>query len=87
MKKPPIHASDHAIVRYLERVLGLDLNPVRAEISERVEGGVEHGASGVITGGYRFVLQGRTVVTITSASDPNKRTGCVKDKRRMPDRV
>jgi len=87
MKKPAIHATDHAMVSYLEQVMGLDLDPVRAEISAQVERGVEHGAGGVIADGYRYALKGQTVITVTSAQDPSTRTGRVKDKRRVPDRV
>jgi hypothetical protein len=33
---PPVLVTDHALVRYMERVLGLDLSAIRAEIlSER----------------------------------------------------
>lgn len=87
MKKRLLQVSDHALVRYMERVLGHDLDVLRDEIAERVEAGAELGAEAVIIDGFRYALQGKCVVTIYSATAPSIRTGCVKDKRRMPDRV
>lgn len=86
MKKHRVHVSDHALVRYIERVLGNDLDGLRDEIATRVERAVALRADAVIVDGFRFVVDGKVVVTVHEAHEPCKRTGCVKDKRRMPDR-
>jgi CRISPR/Cas system-associated endonuclease Cas3-HD len=33
MATPPIHVTDHAIVRYMERVYGIDIERIRAELA------------------------------------------------------
>ncbi|NKC12912.1 MAG: hypothetical protein GKR94_12150 [Gammaproteobacteria bacterium] len=35
--EPLVEVSDHAVVRYLERVKGVDVGSVRAEIAERIK--------------------------------------------------
>lgn len=87
--KTRVRISDHALVRYTERVLGMDLQPLRDQIARELEealerGGDLDGATAVIAGGFRFVLEGQTVVTIHAHNRPDQRTGCVRDKR--PDR-
>ncbi|WP_439526198.1 hypothetical protein [Roseovarius mucosus] len=65
MKKPRHPASDHAVVRYLERVKGMDIDAVRREIGRVVEEGLEAGACGVISGGFVYRIEGGCVVTVT----------------------
>lgn len=79
MKKPIHHVTDHALVRYLERVKGMDVEAIRRMIGRKVDRGVKQGASGVISGGMVYKLQGRTVVTIAPHHEPNKRS---RQKRR-----
>lgn len=45
LKRKDITISDHAIVRYIERKYGLNLDAIRKEIIETVEGAVNVGAS------------------------------------------
>lgn len=85
MKLPRIKVTDHALIRYIERVRGVDLDAVRREISNKVETGVEHEAGAVIKDCNRYVLDGNVVVTVHPNRTPSRRTGCVKDKRRERD--
>ena len=79
MKRARIHVSDHALIRYMERVLGMDLEYHRAEIARTVDAALEHeGACGIVSGGFRYKLQGLTVSTVLPANEPNFRTGRVK---------
>ena len=79
MTKPPV--SDHALIRYLERVLNIDVERHRRLISAKVARGVELGASGVIVDGYCYkLLQGR-VITVVEANRPDLRTGRVRRER------
>lgn len=45
LKPKQITISDHAIVRYIERKYGLNLDSIRKEIIETVEGAVNIGAA------------------------------------------
>ncbi|MCD2176466.1 hypothetical protein [Rhizobium sp. C1] len=56
--------SDHAVLRYLERCHGLNVEVIRAQIRESVRTGVRYGASAVITDGVKYVLREETVVTV-----------------------
>lgn len=76
MKRTRIHVSDHAVVRYLERVKGLDMCAVRAEIAAHVDLALEHdGVCGVVSGGFRYKLADLTVTTVLPASQPDQRHG------------
>jgi hypothetical protein len=58
------HISDHAILRFLERAYGLDVEAVRAEMMVEVKAAVDFGASVVICHGVRIVIRdGVQVVT------------------------
>lgn len=56
--------TDHAVVRYLERVKGIDVEAVRSEIAEIVGRGVQLGAQSVLLDGMRYRLEGNYVVTV-----------------------
>ncbi len=59
--------SDHAVLRFMQRRHGVDIEAIRAEIRAAVETGVRYGASGVIADGVKFVLREETVVTVKNA--------------------
>ena len=52
------------MVRYLERVKGIDVEAVRAEIADIVRRGVSYGAQAVVLDGMRYRLEGNFVVTV-----------------------
>lgn len=67
MKKNPVRqpkVTDHAVIRYLDRVMGIDVEAIRREISARVTAGVQLGASAVVADGMRFVLADEHVTTV-----------------------
>lgn len=79
MKKSVIAVSDHAVLRYLEQVNGVDVEAVRRHIGRAVDVATAHeGASAVVANGIRFHLRDDTVVTVAPATSPDKRTGCVR---------
>lgn len=55
-KRPPnpVRVSDHAVLRYLERVGGFDIEGLRASISRRVTPAVSLGATGVVIDGFSY---------------------------------
>lgn len=86
MKKPLNPVTDHAVVRYLERVKGLDVEALRAEIGGKVALGIAHGASSVVSQGYRYMLSASGhVLTVTRASEPEIRIGSYKRRREIDD--
>ena len=70
-----VHVSDHALLRYLERVEGVDVAAARRAIARTCRVGVEHEAAGVVANGFRFKLNGCTVTTVFEAHSKDPRTG------------
>lgn len=73
MKRHRLRVSDHAVVRYLERAGGFDIERLRREIAHRVQEAVDAGASGVLIEGHRFCIKedadGRPCVTTVIEQD------------------
>lgn len=55
--------SDHAVLRWLERVEGFDVEALRKRLGEAARIGLRHGAAGVLLGAGRLVLRDCVVVT------------------------
>ena len=68
-----VRVSDHALVRYLERVGGFEIEALRAQIEERVAATYIHGAPAVVIDGCRFIVKldetGPVVATIFERGD------------------
>lgn len=64
--------TDHAIIRYLERRHGVDIEELRRHIAALAVSGVETGATGVIVEGIKLVLIESTVVTVYRKSWPSR---------------
>lgn len=68
MKHRRFRVTDRAVIRYLERVQGIDVDAIRREISGRVSVADDHpGASGVIVDGMRYKITDGVIVTIKPA--------------------
>lgn len=65
-RRPTIAVSDHAVLRWLERSAGLDIDAVRAAIAGCAEVGRGLGARIVVVQGVKLVLSAdrRRVVTV-----------------------
>lgn len=57
--------TDHALLRYLERVVGINVASHRRTVEDLVAPAVERGASALIHDGHRYVLRAERVTTIT----------------------
>ena len=85
--KTRLRISDHALVRYTERVLDTDLQPLRDRIARDLEAALDDwpgdvaGVSAVLMGGYRYVIDNGIVVTVHEISSPDIRTGLVRGRR------
>lgn len=55
--------SDHAVLRYLQRVLGVDIDQVRRTMADDTASGRAKGARGVRVGGLVYRLHGGYVTT------------------------
>lgn len=60
--------SDHAVIRYLERVWGVDIDGLRKRIERKAQPGVDLGACAVNVGDHKFVLDGPVVTTVLPRS-------------------
>lgn len=62
---PEPRCSDHALMRYAERVIGFDLDALRKEImTENVVSALKAGATAVTVNGVKFVAKDCTLVTV-----------------------
>ena len=86
MKHPRTHVTDHAVLRYMERVLLVDVEACRRDIGRMVDHAAAKGASGIIIDGmaYRMIHDAGvpTVVTVRRACGPDIRTGRAARKAR-----
>lgn len=69
MKKPLAHVTDHAVLRYLERVKGIDVDEIRNELGRVVDKAVGLGAGAAIIDGIRYILDGQTIITCTEVKE------------------
>lgn len=85
MKKPNIRVSDHAVLRYLERVVGLNIAMVRQHIADTCAGPAAIGAVCVRAEGFRFEIANGidqpTVTTIRPDTDKLSRTAKERNQR------
>ena len=80
MKKPIIPISDHAVLRYLERVIGVDIEAVRRDIRRKVDLVTAYpGASGILVDGFRYVLAAGAVITVIDVFQPPDRGEAARD--------
>lgn len=68
------HVTDHAMLRYLERVVGIDVEGHRRAVEARVSRAVELGAAALVSDGYKYTLQDIRVTSVVPArSEPRHR--------------
>jgi hypothetical protein len=76
MTKEPVRVSDHALCRYLERAMGLNIELVREHIATICSGPAAIGAVCLRAEGVRFEITNNTVITVRpdDGSVPGKTT-------------
>ena len=71
----PVVVSDHAVLRYLERVGGFEIEALRAAIAARLQRGVDIGAGAIVIDGFAYVIAreagARPVVTTVLRVPPH----------------
>lgn len=69
----PVQVSDHAVVRYLERVGGFDIEGLKAGIADRLGDAAAAQASAVVIDGFVFCLsrgkEGPVVTTVLGKNE------------------
>lgn len=73
MSKRRVYVSDHALLRYLQRIGGFDIEGLRASIAKRIEGHIVSTPMTVVLDGYRFLVRdgdkGAVLVTVVDKED------------------
>lgn len=82
MKKSAVHVTDHALLRYIQRVLGVDIELHRRQVGRSIDKVMIEGACGVIIEGFSYRLEGMTVTTVVEASLPDVRHRKRRGRRR-----
>lgn len=72
--KTDIRVTDHAVLRYLERAHGLDVEAVRKHLAGRAMTGIQLGASAVIIEGVKLVLKDSVLITVYKQRWPSLRS-------------
>ena len=67
MKKPAVPVTDHCVIRYMQRVMGLDIEAVRQKIAEAVGPAVRAGAIGLTKDGFNYRISDGAVITVMPA--------------------
>ncbi len=73
--KESIIVTDHAVCRYLERAMGLNIELVREHILTLCSGAAAFGAVCVRAEGLRFEIDGTRIVTVTPDHVTPNKTG------------
>lgn len=71
-KPPPV--TDHAVLRYLQRVAGVNVEVIRRRIWLQARGSVASGANRCTIGGITYYMQEGVVTTVTAAKLPEPET-------------
>jgi hypothetical protein len=71
--KEPVRVTDHAVLRYLERAMGLKIETVREHILQLCVAPAAFGAVCVRSEGLRFVITDGVVVTVTPDHQPRRK--------------
>lgn len=81
-KRDPIRISDHAVLRYMERVMELNVEMVRKHIADLCTGPAAIGAVCVRAEGYRFeIANGIEHSTVTTVRPDRVTPGHVTKQR------
>lgn len=64
MTKEPLRVTDHAVLRYMERAMGLNVELVRSHILSICAGSAAIGAVCLRSEGVRFEIVNNTITTV-----------------------
>jgi hypothetical protein len=75
MKHPRVQVSDHAVLRYMERAMGLDIETLRLEIGHKVDAAARAGACGLTVDAVNFRIVDGVVTTVLEINRRDVRFG------------
>lgn len=82
MKSGRTFVTDHAVIRYLERVYGVNVDGLRQRIRKTTEGARNSGASAIKVDGVKYVLGDEgAVVSVDGGNAPMSKRGLRWKKR------
>ena len=81
MKHEPVRITEHAVLRYLERAMGFNVEAVRKHIADTCAGAAAIGAVCVRSEGLRFEITNNTVTTIVPDRQNPSLTGRERNQR------
>lgn len=79
MTRRPI-ITDHAVLRYLERVVGIDVEAHRRAMEMKTEDAVVRGACALVSDGFRYKISDDRVVTVARRRSINQRPERMRDE-------
>lgn len=83
----PLRVSDHCILRYLERAMGLNIEIVRGHIAGICEGAAGIGASCVRSEGLKFEIVSNTVTTVVPDGQSPSKTSRAKSQHKIKSKM
>lgn len=83
LSKEPVTVTDHCVLRYLERAMGLNIEIVREHILTICSGAAAFGAVSVRAEGLRFEIHNNRIITVTPDQLSPNRTGRALAQERM----
>jgi hypothetical protein len=83
-----VRITDHALLRYVERVFKIDVDALRRQIlTDGVVKGIEHGASTITVNGIQFRVKDRSIVTVIGSDQKtHRKTSKAHHRGRRPER-
>lgn len=83
LSRDAIQVTDHAVLRYLERAMGLNIEIVREHILSICVNAAAFGAVAVRAEGLKFIIDGNHIVTVVPDSNIPSRIGRQRAIERM----
>jgi hypothetical protein len=75
--------SDHALLRWMERVYDIDIDGIRAQLAELARPMSDSGAQSFVHDGHEYVFRAGRLVTVLDTSARSRRLTCrLRDRER-----
>jgi len=81
MRRPNISVPDHAVIRQLERVHGIDIEEIRTCIRSLVRADMDAGCTASIIGEFTYVLDPKELVVKTVINRSHRKRRSPRDFR------
>lgn len=73
MTRRPLSISDHALIRHMERVMGLDIASLRLTLADRLDEAAQLGASAVTIDRHTYMIVDGVCTTVIRRGSRNIR--------------